>query len=88
MIDSTVELLQTLFLARWQKFLRNPLFQTYKETKEDELELDCKEEKYIFVNNSENDLTKLQSDDLMDCLMGIGLIRFLEDGWHINVLPK
>ena len=88
MIDSTVELLQTLFLARWQKFLRNPLFQTYKETKEDELELDCQEEKYIFVNNSENDLTKLQSDDLMDCLMGIGLIRFLEDGWHINVLPK
>ena len=88
MIDSSVEFLQTLFLARWQKLLRNPLFQTYKETKEDELELECQEEKYIFVNNSENDLTKLQSDDLMDCLMGIGSIRFLEDGWHINILPK
>ncbi|HKR72745.1 MAG TPA: hypothetical protein VJR94_01395 [Candidatus Nitrosocosmicus sp.] len=68
--------------------MRNPLFQTYKETKEDEPELDYQEEKYIFVNNAENDLTKLQSDDLMDCLMGIGLIRFLEDGWHINILPK
>lgn len=88
MIDSSVELLQTLFLARWQKFLRNPLFQTYKETKEDELELDCKEEKYIFVNNSEYDFTKIQSDGLMDCLMGVGLIRFLEDGWHINILPE
>lgn len=70
------------------KVLENPLFQTYKETKEDELELDCKEEKYIFANNSEYDFTKIQSDDLMGCLMGVGLIRFLEDGWHINILPE
>lgn len=68
--------------------MRNPLFQIYKKTRDDELELECQEEKYGFVSNSENDFTKLQSDDLMNCLMGVGLIRFLEDGWHINVLPK
>ena len=66
--------------------MRNPLFQTYKEIREDEKVLECKEEKYIFVNNSEDDLTKMQRDDLMHCLMGIGPIRFLEDGWHINIL--
>lgn len=64
-----------------------PLFQKYNETIEYERELDCKEERYIFVNNSEYDLTKMQPDDLMHCLMGIGSIRFLEDGWRINILP-
>ena len=63
------------------------MFQTYKETRENEKELECKEEKYIFVNNSEYDLTRMQPNDLMYCLMGIGSIRFLEDGWHINILP-
>jgi hypothetical protein len=63
------------------------LFQTYKETREDEKELEYKEEKYIFVNNSEYDFTRMQPNDLMHCLMSIGSIRFLEDGWHINILP-
>ena len=87
-VNSSVQLLQTLFLARWQMFLRNPLFQTYKEIREDERELDCEEEKYLFVNNSEDDTTKMQNDELMHCLMSIGPIRFLEDGWHINILPE
>jgi hypothetical protein len=69
-------------------FLRNPLFQTYKEIREDERKLDCQEERYLFVNNSEDDTTKMQTDDLMHCLMCIGPIRFLEDGWHINILLK
>ncbi|HYF98688.1 MAG TPA: hypothetical protein VD815_01210 [Candidatus Saccharimonadales bacterium] len=63
------------------------MFQTYNETEEVDSEPDCIEEKCIFFNDSKYDFTKKQADDLMQCLMGIGLIRFYEDGWHIKVIP-